>query len=319
MMIYLAPIQGFTDFVYRKAFAETFPGVDAFFIPYISLKNETILPKHFKEILPENNGQSRVVPQVLANSDGELATLVKILKDFGYSEINLNMGCPYPMVTNRGKGAGLLPFPDKIKSLLSGFFETTDLKLSVKLRAGLVSPKETEQIIPVLNQFPLTEIIVHPRIAKQLYSGETDSPLFQWVSQNCTHPVVYNGDIFSVAAFSEKRGLFPGTTTWMLGRGVLMNPFLPAEIKGVLFSEEEKRTKLEAFHQRIFELYSENTDNPGNTLNKMKQFWSYFSYVFPDQLKSLKLIKKTRVISDFKGEVCRVFNSFMFMKEKGRL
>jgi hypothetical protein len=98
-----------------------------------------------------------------------------------------------------------------------------------------------------------------------------------------------------------------------------MNPFLPAEIKGILFSEEEKRTKLEAFHQRIFELYSENTDNPGNTLNKMKQFWSYFSYVFPDQPKSLKLIKKTRVISDFKGEVHRVFNSFRFMKEKGKL
>ncbi|HPE75428.1 MAG TPA: tRNA-dihydrouridine synthase family protein [Draconibacterium sp.] len=306
-LIYLAPLQGFTDFIYRKAFNEILEGVDAFFIPYISVKNNEVLKKYEKEILPENNPQDRVIPQVLTNNRDELLFLSKFLEDKGYREINLNLGCPYPMVTNREMGAGLLPHPDKLHQILSPFFENSDLGLSVKLRTGLVSPFEIEQITTVLNQFPLTEVIFHPRIAKQLYEGEIIDSAFEFAKTNLKHRLVYNGDIFSPAAFDERSQKFSEINCWMLGRGVLMNPFLPAEIKGINFSKDEKFLRLETFHKRVFELYAEKMDNDGNVLNKMKQFWIYFSYNFEKQAKSFKLIKKTNSLAQYKSAVKVIF------------
>ena len=305
--IYLAPLQGFTDFVYRKAYAEFFRGIDTFFIPYISVKNNLVLKKYEKEILLINNPQSNVIPQVLVNNSDEILFLSKILEYNGYREINLNLGCPYPMVTNREMGSGLLPHPDKLKVILTSFFEKSNLRLSVKLRAGLHSANEIELIIPILNQFPLTEVILHPRIAKQLYDGEILYPVFEFVSANLKHKLVYNGDILSVTDFNNRKQKFQGINCWMIGRGVLMNPFLPAEIKGIEYSAEEKLEKLQNSHQLMFELYSEKMDNEGNILNKMKQFWIYFSYNFTDQKRSFKQIKKANSISKFKSEVKQIF------------
>jgi len=305
--IYLAPLQGFTDFVYRKAYSEIFYGVDAFFIPYISVKNNQILRKYEKEILPENNPQNRVIPQVLASSANEMLFLSEILKNKGYNEINLNLGCPYPMVTNREKGAGFLPHPEKLKELLSSFFEKTNFKLSVKLRAGLNSANEIEQIIPVLNQFPLTEVIFHPRIAKQLYDGEILNSAFQFAQQNLEHKLVYNGNIFSVDDFKQCQQKYPDIDNFMLGRGILMNPFLPSEIKNIEISTKEKLEKLKEFHQLVFKYYSETMDNKGNVINKMKQFWIYFSYNFNNQKKTYKVIKKANTMNNYKREIGRIF------------
>ena len=306
-MIYLAPIQGFTDYIYRKAYSEVFTGIDTFFIPYISVKNGQVLNKHKREILLQNNPQKSVIPQVLVKNSDELLSLANLLAETGYSEINLNLGCPYPMVTKRGKGAGLLQYPERIEEMLTVFFKKNNLKLSVKLRAGLISPNEIEQIIPVLNHFPLTEVIFHPRIASQLYKGEIYQSAFRVATENLNHKLVYNGDIFSVNDFENHKKIFPDTETLMLGRGVLMNPFLPAEIKKQQFSEEERIEKLKEFHRLIFDGYIEAMDNMGNVMNKMVQFWSYFSYSFPNQRKVFKAIKKSKNRSNYEIVVQKSF------------
>ena len=308
-MIYLAPLQGFTDFVYRKAYSQLFPEVDKYFIPYISVKNSSILKKYEREILFQNNLQKQVVPQVLAKDGSELLFLSAFLEDAGYNEINLNLGCPFPMVTNREKGAGLLPYPEKLKIMLAVFFEKSNLKLSIKLRAGLNSPREIENIIPVLNQFPLTEIIFHPRIAKQLYKGEIIDSAFQFAVKNLKHKLIYNGDIFSLEDYKKRKQQFPAIENWMLGRGILMNPFLVAEINQVSISVDEKIEKLKSFHQLIIEGYSETMDNTGNVLNKMRQFWSYFSFNFPNQRKVLKAVKKSKNLVDYNLAVQKAFFS----------
>lgn len=305
--MYLAPLQGFTDFVYRKAFSEIFQGIDAFFVPYISVKNNQVLKKYEKEILPENNPQTRVIPQVLAGSASEMLFLSGYLNDFGYNEINLNLGCPYPMVTNRGMGAGLLPHPEKIREILTAFFESTNLRLSVKLRAGYYSANEIEKLVPVLNDFPVSEIILHPRIAKQLYEGETLDEAFLFAVQNVKHRLVYNGNIFSADDFRKKQQKFPEIRHWMLGRGVLMNPFLPAEITGMNIDLKSKSRKLREFHQLVLKLYSEKMDNEGNALNKMKQFWIYFSFNFPEQQKCLKLVAKNKNPANYNWLVNEIF------------
>ncbi len=301
-MIYFAPLQGFTDFVYRRTYAAVFGEIDAFFVPYISLKNNSVLPKYIKEVRPENNRQQRVIPQLMAKNGGELLKLAMLLKQYGYNEVNLNLGCPYPMVTNQGKGSGLLPYPEKVRGLLTEFFEKQDLQLSVKLRAGLISEKEIELIIPVLNEFPLKEVIFHPRIAKQLYSGEIIENAFKFATRHLTHKLVYNGDVFTRMDYENRKQMFPEIQSWMLGRGVLMNPFLPAEMNGQVYSENEKREKLRLFHTSILENYLEIMDNEGNVLNKMKQFWFYFSCNFANPKKAFKAIKKSKDLMKLKTE-----------------
>ena len=307
-MIYMAPLQGFTDYVYRASYAKVFYTVDAYFIPYISVKNNAVSNKYSREILPENNTQSRVVPQILAKDAAEFELLKNVLADQGYSEFNLNLGCPYPMVTNRGKGSGLLPFPDEIYKILDHFYSSAKGELSVKLRAGLKSADEIKDVIKVLNQFPLKEVILHARLAGQLYSGEIDEDAFSYTTENLKHKLVYNGDIFSKEDLISKQHKFPGIDTWMLGRGILMNPLLPHEIKGISFTANECADLLYTFHQTMLDRYLQVMDNEGNALNKMKQFWIYFAQCFPSPKKVMKHIKKVKVLNKYNSTVKSIFN-----------
>lgn len=303
---YLAPLQGFTDFVYRQIYSRVFSGIDAFFIPYISVKNTEILQKYEKEVLPENNQQTKVIPQILAGSADEIVLLSNYLSALGYNEINLNLGCPYPMVTNRGMGSGLLPFPEKIEQILSAFFKNPGLNLSVKMRAGLVSAGEIEQVVPILNQFPLSEVILHSRIAKQLYEGEIYDDAFRFAASNLKHRLVYNGDINTVEDYNRVSQKFSGIDHIMMGRGILMNPFLPAEIKGKQITESEKREKLIEFHRLMLEEYLKVMDNPGNALNKMKQFWVYFCNNYTESKKCLKKIVKAKGLQAYQIAVNQI-------------
>jgi tRNA-dihydrouridine synthase len=210
------------------------------------------------------------------------------------------------MVTKREKGSGLLPHPEKLRIVLTDFFENSGLKLSVKMRAGLVSSEEIEPIISVLNEFPIAEVIFHPRIAKQLYSGEILDEVFQLAVDKLKPPLVYNGDVFSVSNFQKRQQQFPQIENWMLGRGILMNPFLPSEIKGATFSGEERREKLTEFHRLMLDGYLNAMDNEGNALNKMQQFWIYFSFNFPNQRKVIKQIKKSKNMRKYKDEAMKV-------------
>jgi tRNA-dihydrouridine synthase len=250
--------------------------------------------------------QTRVIPQVLAASADEILFLANYLSALGYIEINLNLGCPYPMVTNRGMGSGLLTSPEKIEQILSAFFKNTNLKLSVKMRAGLVSATEIEKVMPVLNQFPLSEVILHPRVAKQLYEGDLIDQAFEFTAASLKHRLVYNGDLNTVDDYHRIHQKFGQTNCFMLGRGVLMNPFLPAQIKGFLFSEFEKKEKLAEFHRLMFEEYLKVMDNAGNALNKMKQFWIYFCHNFAEPKKCLKKIGKSNGLTAYQTAVNQI-------------
>lgn len=307
--IYLAPLQGFTDFVYRKAWQQVFNAVDAYFVPYVSIKNGELLRKYQRELLPENNPPKRVVPQALVKDGSELLHITNHIKNLGYKELNVNLGCPYPMVTRKGRGAGLLPNPEAIKALLNEFFEHEYVSLSVKFRAGLNSSQEMETILPILNTYPLKEIILHPRIATQLYKGTIIDDAFAFAQKHSKHPLVFNGDIFDVDDFRKRKAQFPECNSWMLGRGILMNPFLPSEIKGLKYETNDRRNKLIEFHDLIAKSYLIQMDNEGNALNKMQQFWVYFSYNFPQQKKVFKAIKKARNMQKYREETARIFRS----------
>lgn len=310
--IYQAPLQGFTDFTFRNTVASVFGGVDKFFIPYLSFAKGRELKKSvLKDNLPENNWAKPVVPQVLFSDKTELIELVKTLSDMGYQEINLNLGCPYPMVTNRGRGAAWLQKPTELNEVLNDLF-SADFRcsFSVKMRAGMIDPLESAEIFTVLNRYPVSEVIFHPRTASQMYDGKANPQLFAEVISTTNCPLVYNGDIFSVSDFQELNAILPEQKSWMLGRGLLMNPSLPLVIKGKEFEKQEHKLKLKEFHEEILEAYSARLDGAGHILMKMNQFWSFFSESFENPHKTMKLVKKSGNMIKYNAAVAEIFRNY---------
>ena len=292
--IYFAPLQESTDYIYRSAHAKYFGGIDKYFAPYIVRQNDgTVKTSHLRDIKRSNNQGYPLIPQILAGNSTDLVFLSLILQENGYEEINWNLGCPYPMVTNKGVGAGLLPNPAQIRTILEESLPKIGVKVSVKMRSGLLSADEIFKVTHVLNDFPIHEIILHPRIAKQLYRGTPDEEVFTEVQKIVKHPLVYNGDIETVENLARLNTLFGDTDTWMVGRGVLKNPFLPSILKRDNLPGIKKKSELlRNFHEEIFLNYSKNLNGSSHLLMKMEKFWSYFCFAFPDPHKTFKRIKK---------------------------
>ena len=315
--LYFAPLQEYTDFVYRSAHSSTFGNVEKYFAPYIVHQNDgTIKKSHLRDIAKDNNQGYRLIPQILAGNTEDFLHLSKTLCDLGYEEINWNLGCPYPMVTNKGMGSGLLPFPDRIKMILTESLPKLSCKISVKLRTGLMSENEIFNVIPVLNEFPLNEVVLHPRIAKQLYRGTADREIFMRIADLSIHPLVYNGDILTQDDFNQLNNLLNTTSTWMLGRGILTDPFLPAKIKQLTLPEREERiVLLKQFHDQIFYNYSILMSGNSHLLTRMTKFWSYFCYSFPDPAKSFKRIKKAGSAAKYETAVRENFQRMINHEE----
>lgn len=310
-VIYQAPLQGFTDFTFRTVFSEVFGGIDKYFIPYLSYgKGREIKKSQLREVFPENNEASPVVPQVLFSDGNELFDLISILIDYGYGEINLNLGCPYPMATNKGRGAAWLEKPEVLDELLQHLFSKGfPLKFSVKMRAGLTNDTDAVKIFGVLNQFPLEEVIFHPRTASQMYSGKANPQLFAEALLLVKHPLVYNGDLFTEADLQEFKLLLPEQNTWMTGRGLLMDPTLALRLKGEVLEAKELRRKKKEFHDHLLEAYSARLQGSGHILMKMNQFWTYFSESFDNPHKTMKLIKKSGSILKYNAAVVEIFRN----------
>ncbi len=310
--IYQAPLQGATDFDFRKALAESFGGIDKYFIPYLSYgKGREIKKSQLREVFPENNGVLPVVPQVLFSDQAELFDLVSILIDYGYAEINLNLGCPYPMATNKGRGAAWLEKPEALSEILQQLYaKGFPVKFSVKMRAGMKNDQDAKAIFSLLNQFSLEEIIFHPRTASQMYDGKANPQLFAEAISEVKHPMIYNGDIFSVADFQELQALLPEQNSWMIGRGLLTNPALAAQLKGEVFEPKALRIKMREFHDQLLEGYSARLQGDGHIVMKMSQFWAYFNQSFENPHKAMKLVKKSSSLLKYNAAVTEIFRSF---------
>lgn len=310
-ILYQAPLQGFTDFTWRKTFNQIYGGVTQYYIPYLSFgKGREIKKSQLKEVFPENNQGMQAVPQVLFSDASELMEIASILIGYGYREINLNLGCPYPMATNRGRGAAWLEKPQALKEVLGQLFKKNQgVKFSVKMRAGMENSDQNPAIFEVLNGFALEKIIFHPRTASQMYSGKADPLLFARALPMVKHPMVYNGDIFSLDDLQQLKLIMPDQHHWMTGRGLLVNPSLALQLNGQVMDEATEKLKRKAFHDYLMQEYSERLQGGGHLLAKMNQFWIYFSQSFENPHKAMKLVKKAGSVIKYNAAVAEIFKS----------
>lgn len=303
MNLYLAPLQGFTDAAFRTAWQQHFTGIDAYFAPYITLQNDgSIKNSQWRDILPERN-EILPIPQILAANADEASRLTQHIADLSvYKDVNLNLGCPYPMVTNRGRGSALLQHTDTLREILDALFSRfgESLSFSVKLRCGLQDFDEVKDVVKVLNDFPVAYSILHPRIAKQLYKGKADHDCFADIIDAFNHALYYNGDIYTLANYNKLKERFPSLEGVMLGRGILENPLLPEEIKnGIEFSSKEKLERLSPFVDDLLEINRQQLSGDSHLLSKMKSYLPYFMYYNLDNKKAYKKMKKAKGMNSF--------------------
>lgn len=306
-----SPLQGFTDFRFRNAFQSYFGGIDTFYAPYIRLNGKfEIKPAYERDILPKNNSGLSVIPQIITNDADEFLFVAKYVSELGYKELNWNLGCPYPMVTKRGMGSGLINDPAKINNILKKVHTESDIIVSMKMRLGYEHRAEILQVLPILNAFPIKNIAIHPRIGKQLYKGEVDLNAFQKCLEGTDHKIYYNGDITSTTGFNEMQERFPTIDHWMIGRGIIADPFLPQMIKSNTSAYPENRIDIfSKFHDTLFQSYHQALSGSSHVLMKMLHFWEYFIVPFSNSPKGLKKIKKAKSISAYNDAVSEILNN----------
>ncbi len=310
-IIFLAPLRGITDCIFRNTYARHFAGLDGALAPFLStVQGRRIKPTHLRDLLPENNRLLPVVPQILSKNAVRFSALAASLAKVGCKQVNWNLGCPFARVVKKGRGAGLLPFADKIDAFLAEVMASLPaaMQLSVKTRLGRFTPGEIEKLVPVFNRYPLAEVIIHPRTAVQMYGGRVDLESFERIAAGLKHPVVYNGDIFSAGDFRMLQRRLNGIRRWMIGRGTIADPFLPERIRGRSFQKCSQGERFRAFHDDLWKNYESILSGPGHLLNKMKGLWSYFSMWLVDGRKILKRIHRLSRQEDYLDFVNSVFD-----------
>lgn len=302
MKFYFAPMEGIAGFWYRNAYHTFFHNIEKYFAPFIvTSPNGIKRMKEFKDILPENNQGIRLIPQLLSNHAPDFLMAANEIAELGYDEINLNVGCPSGTVISKGRGAGLLLKPDDLDRFLDGIYSNCDLKISVKTRIGFYDDREFDRILEIYNQYPLEELIIHPRTREDYYKNPVRLEAFAYAVQTSRHKLCFNGDIFSKQDFDKIKNQFPELESVMLGRGILRNPSI---IENIL---EDKAAPdwdaVFAFHDRIYADYRNILSGEKHVLFKMKEIWLHMIGSMEQPDKFAKKIKKAKNLYEYENAV----------------
>ena len=294
---YFAPMEGITGVIFRNAYEKYYGGIDKYFSPFISpTQNCPMTPKEKRDVLPENNKVPMLVPQILTCKAEHFIEAAVQLKTMGYEEINLNLGCPSQTVCAKGKGAGFLSdicALDDFLKIIYDFAEKEKMKISIKTRIGQKETSEWNSLLAIFNDYPIHELIIHPRLASDYYSGEPRMEEFEKGLAESKNPVVYNGNLFSASAIHEMEEKCP----IMLGRGLLFNPQLLQMAKGE--KEEFDYKTFFQFHDEMYHEYQKIMSPDINALHRMKELWTYFSKLFPGEEKVFKSLHKSKKYGDY--------------------
>lgn len=308
MRMYFAPMEGLTDHIYRRAHHDIFGAAGAptrYYAPFLSPPlHQTLIEKKMRDVLPEQNEGIDLVPQILSKDAPSTVWMLGELRKLGYTEVNLNFGCPAGTVTAKGKGAGILRDPAAMDAYLYEVFAADPGPISVKTRLGVVSAEEFERILEVYNKYPICELTIHPRVMRQMYRGSADRAAFAAALPQCRMPVCYNGDITAPEQIEDTARAFPQIGAVMVGRGLIADPALLRRAAGGPAASKEE---LRLFLDRLYREYSVEFGGPKSAINRMKAIWPYVFSLFeePEQLE--RQLRKVREPWEYETVAGQVF------------
>lgn len=304
MKYYFAPMEGLTDMVYRRTHRKYYPGIDRYYTPFVSpTQHHCFTPREQRELSPMNNAGIPLVPQLLGKNAEDFLWAANTLADMGYTEVNLNLGCPSSTVTAKGKGSGFLAHPVMLEEFLEKVYRAAPILISIKSRLGMEQPEEFERILNIYNKFPVCELILHPRTKCEQYDGDVHLEMFQYALENAAMPLCFNGNLFTASDVDGFTKRFPEVKTVMIGRGLMANPAMVAKIYGV----QEEKTTLQKFHRELCAGYTDVFGSTATAMPRMKAIWAHMLPRFEGGDNYRKAMIKTRHWSDFLSVTEEIF------------
>lgn len=305
MRYYFAPMEGLTDSVYRRLHHKYFPGVDRYYMPFLSpTVHRTLTHKEERELPMADSESFSAVPQILTKAPSDFLWMARVCRDLGYGEINLNLGCPSGTVVSKGKGSGMLRDMDALDRFLDKIFRDSPLPISVKTRLGLESPGEFPAILEIYNRYPIQELTIHPRVRRQLYTGDVDMEMFAFAMANSKNPLCCNGNILSRSQAEALRRQYPRLEAVMIGRGLIADP-------GML-SGGTSLAVLERFVNELLDAYTAAFGSSRNAMFRLKENWFYLLNRFEGSEKLGKRLRKTTDVAEFKSITAQILHTLPF-------
>ena len=305
MRYYFAPMEGLTDSVFRRLHHQYFPGVDRYYMPFLSpTVHRALTHKEQRELPRADSVPFSAVPQVLTKSAEDFLWAARVCRDLGYDEVNLNLGCPSGTVVAKGKGSGMLRNLEELDRFLDAVFSNSPLPISVKTRIGSESAEEFPALMTVFNRYPIRELTVHPRVRKQFYDGPVDQTAFAYAVAYSQNPLCYNGDVHTLAQAEALPEQYPGLSAVMIGRGLLTDP-------GMLSGGTDVHA-LEAFMNELLAVYEQEFGGSRNAMFRLKEHWSYLRRSFPGSEKLWKALRKTTDPNQFRSITGELFHTLPF-------
>ena len=305
MKIYFAPMEGVTDVIYRRVHHACFPGLDKYYIPFISpTQHLTFTSREQAAVPPALNAGIPAVPQILTKNAEHFICTARALHDAGYDEVNLNLGCPSGTVTAKGKGSGMLRDPSSLAAFLDKIFAAAPCAVSVKTRIGYDSTDEWGALLELLSRYPISELTVHPRTRQELYGGSPHREAFAQALERAPFPCVYNGDLRTKADCTALLQDYPATAALMIGRGLVSNPALGREIMG---GAPLGREDLVSFHDRLLTAYLDAW--PKNAvIGHMHEIMKHIALQFTDTQKPVKALRKAATLEAYEDAARRLLD-----------
>ena len=309
MSLYFAPMEGLTDSIYRRLHHRYFPGIDRYYMPFLSPTMHRCLTHKEDRELPYADREDFVaVPQILTKNPEDFLWAARQCLDRGYEEVNLNLGCPSGTVVAKGKGSGMLSDPDSLDRFLDKVYSETPIAVSVKTRIGLKEAQEFSGLLQIYDQYPIRELIIHPRTRVDFYNPPLHLEAFQYACLNTRLPICYNGDIRSAGDIERLKDRFPGVRSFMIGRGLIGDP-------GMLTSGGTDIKTLEQFQNALLEEYTVCFGSARNAMFRMKENWHYLGPHFIGGEKLLKKLRKTTDLSEYRQITSEIFHSIPFQAD----
>ena len=298
-----APMEGITDSIFRRVHHKYFGGVDRYFMPFLSpTVHRQLTHKEDRELPIAGSEPFVAIPQILTKVPEDFLWAAQVCHDRGYTEVNLNVGCPSGTVVSKGKGSGMLRDLQGLDAFLEAVFAKTPLPISVKTRVGIEDPQEFPAILDVYNKYPIRELTIHPRTRKQFYDGSLHWDLFAYATENSKIPLCFNGDLRRLEDISEFSKKFPQIDSVMIGRGLIADP-------GMLDPHGTTRESLKGFTDELTECYIEAFGGARNAMFRMKENWSFLRHRFADSDKLWKQLRKTTDLNEYKHITAEIFHT----------
>jgi tRNA-dihydrouridine synthase B len=303
----LAPMQDVTDLQFWKVL-NPYGGADAYVTEYFRVHPTSNLDPNILRSITHNPTDRPVIAQMIGNDIPALVRTAQELEQFPIAAVDLNLGCPAPVVYRKCAGGGLLRDPKLVDSILGALRDAVRGKFTVKTRIGFESPEVFESLLPIFRKHSLDLLTVHGRTVKEMYRSEVHYEFIARAVAEAGCPVLANGNVYSAQKADEVLQL-TGARGLMIGRGAIRNPWLFEQIRQYRRGETTVLPRGKEVLQYVRALYDAVCSpevREDSQVQKMKKYMNYFGMGVEPSGQFLHQIRRVETKADF-FRICEEF------------